>query len=133
MSLWELPTFYARRLSTASVITPPWFDDSFAGYSPESNASIYSGYVRIEPHFLADPNRELIWPNQRTNRPDQLLLNATRSWLRTHMSQLVYPDDIVSAPNTCLASMLPDGGYLLDYVPGDNNRKRLIMGAGGVG
>ncbi|CAF4249584.1 unnamed protein product, partial [Rotaria magnacalcarata] len=96
MTLWELPTFYARRLTNVSTITPNWFDDSFAGYSPESDKSLYAGYVRIEPHFLVDPKRALVWPDQRTNIPDQLLLNVTQWWLRTHMEKFVDPDDIKS-------------------------------------
>lgn len=131
MSLWELPTFYARRLLNTPEITPAWFADSFAGYAPESNSSLYSDYVRIEPHFLTDSHRAFSWPNQRTNQPDPLLLNATHLWLKTHMSGFVDSNDILAAPKTCLASVLPDGGYLLDYVPGDYNRQRLIMAAGG--
>lgn len=131
MKLWELPTFYARQLPSASSNTPIWYDDSFAGYSPEPSSSSHAGYIRIEPHFLINPDKALTWPDQRTNKPDPQLLEVTRSWLRIHMAQMVNPGDIVSGPNTCLASVLPDGGYLLDYVPVGNTRKRMVMGAGG--
>ena len=131
MSLWELSTFYARRLLTASSSTPIWFDDSFAGYSPEANESSHAGYIRIEPHFIINADQALSWPDQRTNKPDPQLLEATRSWLRTHMAQTVNSEDILPEPSTCLASVLPDGGYLLDYIPVNNTGKRIVMGAGG--
>jgi glycine/D-amino acid oxidase-like deaminating enzyme len=136
MTMWELPTIYFP-LRITNYTIPTWFafggdkQSLFYGFSKES--SDRPGYVKISPDFITDMSNPLIYPNDRKNAPDQRLINKTKDWVRTHV-QLVDPDSPEVAPSTCLATFLPDNGFLIDYLP-DTIRyhNKLIMYAAGWG
>lgn len=47
-----------------------------------------------------------------------------KGWLEKHMPSIdTNPDDWTSANiSTCLTNYTPDGNYVLDFVPGTNNK-----------
>jgi len=131
VTLWELPVYYFRRLPNAPQF-PTWFtvgdnhrQSLFAGFSIDST----SDYIVITPKFIQNMSNSLIYPSQQTNIIDPFLTQKVIKWVLQHMRMLVNISDYYSNNRTCLATFLPDNGFLLDYVPRKNNRV-LIQGAG---
>ncbi|CAF1498040.1 unnamed protein product, partial [Didymodactylos carnosus] len=90
ISLYELPTaVYFRRLpvSNSNLTVLTWLfasadNDQFTGYPPEQ-----SDYLRIEPRINTARMRTLDSPHNRTNKPDQQILDRTRRWASQHLAQ----------------------------------------------
>jgi glycine/D-amino acid oxidase-like deaminating enzyme len=132
ITLWELPTYYFRLLPNATQF-PTWvtwndndLQSHFAGFS---TASTSSDYVAFSPHFIRNLSNPLIYPSQRTNTIDTLLTKKVIEWISRHMAMQVNVSNYDFSNQTCLATFLPDNGFLLDYVP-RTDRRVLIQAAG---
>ena len=132
LTLWELPIYYFRLLTNATQL-PTWlaWDDNhqqslFAGF-PDISSS--PNYVAITPRFIQNFSTPLIYPSQRTNTIDAFLTEKVVEWVSRHMATQVNVSDFYASHQTCLATFLPDNGFLLDYVP-QTNRRVLIQAAG---
>lgn len=136
MTIWELPVLYFQLRITNSTI-PTWFafggdkQSLYYGFSKES--SDRPGYVKISPDFITDMSNPLIYPNQRKNVVDPQLIQRTKDWVSLHV-QMVDSESYQNAPSTCLATFLPDNGFLIDYLPSRiRYHDKLIMYAAGWG
>jgi hypothetical protein len=130
--LWELPTYYFRLLPNATQF-PTWLawdvnnqQSLFAGFPSISTSS---NYVAITPRFIRNLAEPLMYPSQRTNTIDVFLTQKVIEWVSRNMATQVNVSDYYSSNQTCLASFLPDNGFLFDYVP-KTNRRVLIQAAG---
>jgi monoamine oxidase len=131
IKLWELTSIYVRQRANASAL-PTWF--AFAGdqdklfYGFPENAFAVPGYSRVG---LDAVNREFIDPSQRTSMPDANIVQRTVQWVRQHMATLV-ADDYVVDNQTCLASFVPDGGYIISHPPTSHpHADRIVVVAAG--
>ena len=68
-------------------------------------------------------------PSQRINTIDIFLTQKVIEWVSRNMATQVNVSDYYSSTQTCLATFLPDNGFLLHYVP-QTNRRVLIQAAG---
>jgi hypothetical protein len=125
ITLWELPIYYFRLLPNATQF-PTWlvWDDNnqqslFAGFPSISTSS---NYVSITPRFIRNLFAPLIYPSQRTNTIDDFLTQKVIEWVSRNMPTQINVSDYYSSNQTCLATFLPDNGFLLDYVPQTNRR-----------
>ncbi|CAF1096793.1 unnamed protein product [Didymodactylos carnosus] len=136
MSMWELPSMYFRLRSATSknFSLPTWF--AFAGNDKQSlyygfpvESSDRPGYIKISPDFIKDLSNPLINPEDRSHLPDPYLIEKIIDWVTKNVPQVNSSDYIIS-PHTCLATFMPDNGFVLDYVP---DHPKLIMYAAGWG
>ena len=123
---------YFRLLPNATEI-PTWLawndnhqESLFVGFpviSPSSN------YIAITPRFIENFSKTLMYPSQETNEVDAFLTQKVIEWVSRHMSAQVNVSDYYASNQTCLATILPDNGFLLDYGP-QTNRRVVIQAAG---
>jgi glycine/D-amino acid oxidase-like deaminating enzyme len=130
-TLWELPIYYFRRLPTTARF-PTWFtmgdndlQSLFSGFSIDSA----SDYIVIIPNFIQNMSNPLIYPSQRTNIVDPFFTKKVVEWVSHNMGMMVNVSDYYINNRTCLATFLPDNGFLLDYAP-QTNKRVLIQAAG---
>jgi hypothetical protein len=71
----------------------------------------------------------LIYPSQRTNIVDPFFTKKVVEWVSHNMGMMVNVSDYYINNRTCLATFLPDNGFLLDYAP-QTNKRVLIQAAG---
>ena len=131
LDIWELPSFYYKMKD--DVVYPTWF--AFGGnnqslfYGFPENSWESPGYTRVSPDFVKAPIKK---PSQRTNIPDHDSFVKTQDFVRKYMPD-VNPDDYIIENTTCLATMVPDGGFVLDFAPEkfvQNNRNVVVFAAG---
>ncbi|UJR11294.1 hypothetical protein I4U23_015475 [Adineta vaga] len=67
-------------------------------------------------------SQPLLHPNQRTNLIDPFLTKKVIEWVSNNMAEHVNLSDCFVNNRTCLASFLPDNGFVIDYVPKTNNQ-----------
>jgi len=121
MEIWELPSVYFNVTSALSF--PTWFVFQKASENGTINDNLYYGFpesewelngtVKISPDFVQAPIRN---PSQRTGIPDPYLIERTVDFVRRNTVGVDWENPIVS-PYTCLATMVPDGDFVLDYAP----------------
>jgi hypothetical protein len=132
ITLWELPIYYFRRLPNATPF-PTWFawsgDDLYSLFSGFPTMSTSSDYIVVSPRFIQRLSEPLKYPSQRTNKIDDFLTKKVIEWVSRYMATQVNISDYHFNNQTCLATFLPDNGFLLDYVPRTNKRV-LIQAAG---
>lgn len=136
MTMWELPTIYFRlRITNYSI--PTWFafggseQSLYYGFSQES--SDRQGYVKISPDFITDMSKPLIYPKDRSGVPDPSLISQTVQWVTDHV-QFVDATSYEPASSTCLATFVPDNGFIIDYLPSEiRYHDKVIMYAAGWG
>lgn len=136
MTLWELPTIYFR-LRNYNQTIPTWSvfgeDDQSLYYGFSSESSDRPGYVKISPNYIRDMSKPLLFPKDRTNVIDPWVLQRTRAWVAANVP-FVDPDAYYFGEFTCLASFLPDNGFILDYLPRQvRYADKLLMYAAGWG
>ncbi len=132
ITLWELPIYYFRLLTNATQF-PTWLawdvnnqQSLFAGFPSISTSS---NYVAITPRLIRNLSEPLIYPSQRINTIDVFLTQKVIEWVSRNMATQVNVSDYYSSNQTCLATFLPDNGFLFDSVP-KTNRRVLIQAAG---
>jgi hypothetical protein len=85
--------------------------DLFYGFPP--NEIDFPGRMRVGADFVT---KAITDPSQRTYIPDPITIVKTKDFVAESMQWLDATDAVV--PNaTCLASMLPDGGFVLSLAP----------------
>ena len=119
------------RLRPNATKIPTWF--AWAGTDLESLFSEFSldptsDYIVVVASFIQNVSNALLYPAQRTNIPDPFIIKKTIDFVAQNLIQ-VDSNDYFVRNRTCLATFLPDNGFLLDYVPNTNNRV-LIQAAG---
>ncbi|CAF3920416.1 unnamed protein product [Rotaria sp. Silwood1] len=131
ITLWELPVYYFRLLPNANRF-PTWFSRGgsdlqslFSGFPIVSS----SDYIAVLPGFIPNLFNTLIHPSQRANMIDPFITQKVIEWVSQHMAMQVNASDYYVINGTYLATVLPDNGILLDYVPQTNNQV-LIKAAG---
>ena len=131
LDIWELPSFYYK--IKPDIVYPTWFafggDTQSLFYGFPENSWERPGYTRVSPDFVKAPIKN---PSERTNIPDHDSFVKTTEFVRSYMPD-VDPDDSLIENTTCLATMVPDGGFVLDFAPGkfvQNNRDVVIFAAG---
>jgi len=132
LTIWEMTSVYFKKLSNATHSTPTWFYfgknrmNLYYGFPENSVDKI--GYERVSPDFVYKP---LSSPSERTNHPDYEAAHKTAEFVKLYMPHLDYNSYYVSNV-TCLASMIPDDGFVLDFSPLSvpNNKRMIIFGAG---
>ena len=130
IDIWEMPSYYFKVLNDSRLTT--WFyfgkdnNDLFYGF-PENNWE-RPGYVRVAPDFVSHPIHH---PSERSNRQDPTLFTSTVAFVKNHMKNVNWSDSIIE-PGTCLASMVSDGGFVLDFAPPfvKNNKNIVIFTSG---
>ncbi|CAF1022356.1 unnamed protein product [Didymodactylos carnosus] len=130
LTLWEVPIFYFR-LKVNNTKIPTWF--IWGGNDPQS---LYAGfpidqstnYITVLPNFIKNLSNPLIYPSQRTNVVDPFIIKKVVDWVALNMPEVI-SSDYYFDNKTCLATFLPDNGFILDYVP-NSNRKILLQAAG---
>ena len=130
ISTYELPSaFYFPLLptSSANTVLPTWRyapsnNDHYAGYPLDQK----SGYMRIEPRVSTATMQPLNSSNDRTNKPNQQIINRMLTWVGQHLAQTVNSTNPVLPTDTVLDSMLIDQGFILDYVP--DFGQQLVLG-----
>lgn len=134
ITIWEMPIYYFRLLSNTTHY-PTWFmwgeedlQTLFYGFSPSLETS---DYIMIAPNFIRNMSQPLLYPNERTNHVDPFLTEKVIEWISKNMRNLVNSSDYMINNRTCLASFLPDNGFLFDYIPNTNNQ--IIIQAAGWG
>ena len=134
ITLWELPVYYFRRLPNSTTF-PTWFawggNDLQSLFSGFSTMSTSSDYIVVSPRFIHTLSKPFNYPSQRTNKIDLFLTQKVIEWVSRYMATVVNVSDYHFNNQTCLATFLPDNGYLLDYVPRTN--KRVLIQAAGWG
>ncbi|CAF2880612.1 unnamed protein product, partial [Rotaria sp. Silwood2] len=129
INLYEHPSaIYFRQLRStpANLIVPTWRFSStdnhyYAGYPPDQ-----SGYLRIEPRINPVNMQPINSPYNRTNKPDKQILDRMLTWVSQHLSQTINLTSPIMPTDTTLDSMLSDGGFILDYIPGFE--QKLVLG-----
>ena len=130
LKIWEMPSYYFRVVNNYKFTT--WFyfgeDEQHLFYGFPENIWERPGYVRISPDFV---RRVIHHPSERSNRQDLRLYNRTVAFVRKHVKNVNWSDNIIE-PGTCLASMVPDGGFVLDFAPPSvkNNKNFVIFSSG---
>ncbi|CAF3304755.1 unnamed protein product [Rotaria sp. Silwood2] len=141
MTMWELPDLYfALRSPQLSLTIPTWFavgsdvQSHFHGYPMES--SVMPGYVKISPEFIKNMNNPLVYPKDRQNATEYLLqyfIEQAQQWIDANAPQL-NRSDYRYGPQTCLATFVPDNGFIIDYLPSQvKYHDKIMMYAAGWG
>ncbi|CAF1283605.1 unnamed protein product, partial [Rotaria sordida] len=130
VTLWEMPYVNFRLRPNATQI-PTWFvwagadlQSLFSGFSIDPT----SDYIFVVASFIQNLSNALLYPAQRTNIADPFIIKKIIDFVTQNLAQ-VDPNDYFVKNRTCLATFLPDNGFLLDYVP-NTNKKVLIQAAG---
>lgn len=139
MTMWELPTLYFH-LNSPTYQAPTWLysggDDQsvFNGYPIE--ASDHTGFMKISPEFIEFMNDPLIYPKDRRGPKTHFdfFTDKTSGWIARYAtyvdSHLVWYDNTT----TCLATFVPDNGFIIDRVPPYvNYNSKIVMYAAGWG
>jgi glycine/D-amino acid oxidase-like deaminating enzyme len=129
ISLYELPSavlFQRSSNSSSNLTIPTWQfasndDNHYAGYPLDQ-----SGYVRIEPRISTATMQTLSSPYNRTNKPDKQILSRMLTWVGQHLAQTVDLTNAIIPVDTTLDSMLSDKGFILDYMPGFE--QKVVLG-----
>jgi hypothetical protein len=129
INLYELPSSIDfRRLSSSSpnLTIPTWLfspidGDQYAGYTPNQ-----LNYVRIEPRINTANMQILNSPYNQTKKPDQIILDKTLAWATQHLANSIDLTDPIISTDTVIDSMLSDKGFILDYIPGFE--QKLVLG-----
>ncbi|CAF1211438.1 unnamed protein product [Adineta steineri] len=136
MILWELPTMYFA-LKPGNVTIPTW--STFGGdkqslyYGFPSPSSDRPGYVKISPDFIQDFSNPLLYPGDRKNVTDPWLIKRTTDWVTNNIPS-VDSSSYELKNFSCLASFLPDDGFIISYLPKEiRYHDKLLMYAGGWG
>ena len=131
LNIWEMPSFYYKMKNTKSHF-PTWFafggDEKQLYYGfPENNWDV-PGYARICPDFV---KKAISHPSQRSNKPDMDSFFKTTRFVADRVAGVEWADTRVSS-QTCLATNVPDGGFVLDQAPPvvKNNQDIFIFAAG---
>ena len=133
MEMWEMPSFYYKIKD--GVKYPTWFafggdeENLFYGF-PENNWE-RPGYTRVNPDFAKAPIKK---PSERTNQPDWASFQKTTDFVRNYMPDVTWSDNIIEN-STCLATNVPDGGFVLDFAPASivPHHEDIIIFAAGWG
>lgn len=67
----------------------------------------------MSPDFVKAPIKK---PSERTNKPDWKSFQKTTNFVQKYMPDITWSDNIIEN-STCLATMVPDGGFILDFAP----------------
>ncbi|CAF0790255.1 unnamed protein product [Adineta steineri] len=132
VTLWEMPYVNFRLRPNATQI-PTWF-----AWGGNDYYSLFSGfpidptseYISIVASFIQNLSEPLLYPSQRTNVANPFIIKKIIDFVAQNLSQVDSKDYFVKN-RTCLATFLPDNGFLLDYVP--NTNRRVLMQAAGWG
>ncbi len=132
LDIWELTSIYYKLKKNASF--PTWFafggDKSNLFYGFPENSWERPGYVRISPDFV---QKAITDPSERTNKPDMDAVEKTTKFVRDHLKDVDWNNTIVEQ-STCLATMVPDDGFVLDFAPPSvQYNENVIVIAGGWG
>ena len=115
MDIWELSSFYYKMKD--GIKYPTWF--AFGGdkqnlyYGFPENGWERPGYTKVSPDFVKNSIKT---PSERTNKPDMDSFFKTTDFVRRYMPDVISSDHIIEN-STCLATMVPDGGFVLDFAP----------------
>ncbi|CAF1131075.1 unnamed protein product [Rotaria sordida] len=128
INLYELPSavhFY-RSQSSSNLTVSTWSftstnSDHYAGFPQDQ-----SNYLRIEPRINPTTMQTINSPLDLTNKPDQQILDRMLTWIGQHLSQTVDLTNPIMPTDTMLDSMLSDKGFILDYIPGFE--QKLVLG-----
>jgi glycine/D-amino acid oxidase-like deaminating enzyme len=130
ITIWEMPYVNFRLRPNATQI-PTWFawaaadlQSLFSGFSIDPT----SDYIFVVASFIQNLSNPLLYPAQRTNIANPFIIKKIIDFVAQNLTQ-VDPNDYFVKNRTCLATFLPDNGFLLDYVP-NTNQKVLIQAAG---
>ncbi|CAF3456392.1 unnamed protein product [Rotaria sp. Silwood1] len=128
INLYELPSaIHFRRLQSSSNLTVSTWSfvsangDYYAGFPQDQ-----SNYLRIEPRINPTTMLTINSPLNRTNKPDQQIIDRMLTWVGQHLSQTIDLTNPIMPTDTTLDSMLSDRGFILDYVPGFE--QKLVLG-----
>ena len=132
LEIWEMPSYYFKVVNNSTFTT--WFyfgeDEQHLFYGFPENSWERPGYVRISPDFVSKSIRH---PSDRSNQQDLRLFNSTVAFVKEHVKNVNWSDSIIE-PGTCLASMVPDGGFILDFAPlSVKNNKNIVIFSSGWG
>jgi glycine/D-amino acid oxidase-like deaminating enzyme len=142
MTMWELPDLYFPVRSPYPSPTPTWFavgsnvQSHFHGYPME--ATEMPGYMKITPEFIKDMDNPLIYPKDRegpTESLTQYFIQQVRQWIIENAPSIdPDPAKCIIGQQTCLATFVPDYGFIIDYLPtGVPYRDKVMMSAAGWG
>ncbi|CAF1326986.1 unnamed protein product [Adineta steineri] len=139
MTMWELPNLYFR-LNSPTYQAPTWFfagEDQqtlFNGYPIE--ASDRPGFMKISPEFIQFPDDPLIYPKDRRGSATNFdyFIKQTQEWI-AHYATYVDPHNYwYDNTSTCLATFVPDNGFIIDHLPSNvNYHSKIVMYAAGWG
>ncbi|CAF3506297.1 unnamed protein product [Rotaria sp. Silwood1] len=128
INLYELPSaVHFRRLQSSSNLTVSTWSfvsangDYYAGFPQDQ-----SNYLRVEPRINPTTMLTINSPLNRTNKPDQQIIDRMLTWVGQHLSQTIDLTNPIMPTDTTLDSMLSDRGFILDYVPGFE--QKLVLG-----
>ncbi|CAF5002837.1 unnamed protein product [Rotaria sp. Silwood1] len=128
INLYELPSaIHFRRLQSSSNLTVSTWSfvsangDYYAGFPQDQ-----SNYLRIEPRINPTTMLTINSPLNRTNKPDQQIIDRMLTWVGQHLSQTIDLTNPIMPTDTTLDSMLSDRGFILDYIP--SFEQKLVLG-----
>ncbi|CAF2501684.1 unnamed protein product [Rotaria sp. Silwood2] len=128
INLYELPSAvnFRRSKSSSNLTVSTWSyvsadSDHYAGFPQD-----HSNYLRIEPRINPATMQTVNSPLDRTNKSDQQILDKMLTWVGQHLSQTVDLINPIMPTDTTFDSMLSDRGFILDYIPGFE--QKLVLG-----
>ncbi|CAF5016111.1 unnamed protein product [Rotaria sp. Silwood1] len=128
INLYELPSaIHFRRLQSSSNLTVSTWSfvsangDYYAGFPQDQ-----SNYLRVEPRINPTTMLTINSPLNRTNKPDQQIIDRMLTWVGQHLSQTIDLTNPIMSTDTTLDSMLSDRGFILDYIP--SFEQKLVLG-----